>query len=329
MSPGTAPLAVSTREQVLAEIRAGERFVVVSHEHPDGDALGSLVAMQGVLRALGKDSVIVIPPEEFPLPHEYRFFALDGLCTGAPADLERRTAIFLDCGNLERIQVPALRDVETIVNIDHHHDNTRFGTVNHVVEEASCTAELVWDLLPGLGVELTPQIAEALYVGLVTDTGRFSYENTSPRSHVMAAELLEAGVDTARMFRQIYEDVPIEKIELLARALASVERFDDGRLTVATVTAADFAATGADASHSEGIIDQLRAVAGTKVAALIREVGDADHRGVRRVSLRATDDEVDVSAIARAFGGGGHRRAAAYSSDLELGELIDAIRARV
>jgi phosphoesterase RecJ-like protein len=329
MSRGTAPLAVSTREQVLAEIRAAERFVVISHEHPDGDALGSLVAMQWVLRALGKDSVIVIPPEDFPLPQEYRFFALDGLSTDAPADLHLRTAIFLDCGNLERIQIAALREVETIVNIDHHHDNTRFGTVNHVVEEASCTAELVWDLLPGLGVELTPQIAEALYVGLVTDTGRFSYENTTPRSHLMAAELIDAGVDAAATYRQIYEGVPLEKLELLARALASIVRFDDGRLTVATLTAADFEATKADASHAEGIIDQVRTVAGTRVAVLIREVDADDRRGSRRVSLRATDDEVDVSAIARAFGGGGHRRAAAFSSDLALPELIDAIRARV
>jgi phosphoesterase RecJ-like protein len=320
-------VAVSTREQVLREITAGERFVVISHERPDGDALGSLVAMQGVLRALGKDSVIVIPPEDFPLPHEYRFFALDGLATEAPADLALRTAIFLDCGNLDRIQLPALREVETIVNIDHHHDNTRFGTVNHVVEEASSTAELVWDLLPGLGVELTPQIAEALYVGLVTDTGRFSYENTSPRSHLMAAELIEAGVDVAATYRQIYEGVPFEKLELLARALTSVVRFDEGRLTVATLTAADFDETGADASHAEGIIDQVRTVAGTKVAVLIRDVDD--NRGGRRVSLRATDDDVDVSAIARAFGGGGHRRAAAFSSDLEPAALIDALRARM
>jgi phosphoesterase RecJ-like protein len=324
-----APLAGSTLEAVLRTIRSGQRFAIVTHEHPDGDALGSLVAMQGAMRALGKDSVIVIPPEEFPLPQEYRIFALDGLCTAPPEDLDQRIAIFLDCGNLERFKLPALGEVDTIVNIDHHHDNTRFGTVNHVVEAASCTAELVWDLLPGLGVELTPQIAEALYVGLITDTGRFSYENTSPRAHIMAAELIGAGVNPAATYRQIYEGVPLEKLELLARALASIVRFDDGRLTVATVTSEDFAATGADASHSEGIIDQLRTVAGTKVAALIRETSGLDQRGPWRVSLRATDDEVDVSAIARAFGGGGHRRAAAFSSELGPSDLIDAIRARV
>jgi phosphoesterase RecJ-like protein len=322
-------VALDTREQVLRQIRTGERFVVVTHENLDGDALGSLVAMHGVLRALRKDSVIVIAAEEFPLPPEYRFFALDGLCTQAPGDLDRRIAIFLDCGNLDRNPLAALRDAEPLVNIDHHHDNTRFGTVNHVVEEASCTAEIVWDLMRGLGVELTAVIAEALYVGLVTDTGRFSYENTGPRAHLMAAELIEAGVDVAGLYRRIYEGIPFAKLELLARGLASVRRFDDGSLTVAVLGGEDFEATGADDSYAEGIIDHLRAVEGTKVAALIREVCAGGHAGERKVSLRATDDGADVSAIARAFGGGGHRRAAGFSSELSTGELIDAIRAQM
>jgi bifunctional oligoribonuclease and PAP phosphatase NrnA len=324
-----ASVALDTREQVLRQIRSGERFAVVTHENLDGDALGSLVAMQALLRALGKDSVMVIAPEEFPLPPEYRFFALDGLSTEAPQDLERRTAIFLDCGNLDRNPLAALRDAEPLVNIDHHHDNTRFGTINHIVEEASCTAEIVWDLMRGLDVELTPAIAEALYVGLVTDTGRFSYENTTPRAHLMAAELIAAGVEVGALYRRIYEGIPFAKLELLARALASVNRFDDGRLTVAVLTGEDFTTTGADDSYAEGIVDHLRAVEGTKVAALIRDVSVGCHSGERKVSLRATDDEVDVSAIARAFGGGGHRRAAGFSSELATGELIDAIRAQI
>ena len=324
-----ASVALDTREQVLRQIRTGERFVVVTHENLDGDALGSLVAMQALLRALEKDSVMVIAPEEFPLPPEYRFFALDGLATEPPTDLELRTAIFLDCGNLDRNPLAALRDAEPLVNIDHHHDNTRFGTVNHVVEEASCTAEIVWDLMRGLDVELTPAIAEALYVGLVTDTGRFSYENTSPRAHLMAAELIAAGVEVGALYRRIYEGIPFAKHKLLGRALASVTRFDEGHLTVAVLTSADFLETEAEDSYAEGIVDHLRAVEGTKVAALIREVSVGCHIGERKVSLRATDDEIDVSAIARAFGGGGHRRAAGFSSELATGELIDAIRAQV
>jgi len=145
----------------------------------------------------------------------------------------------------------------------------------------------------------------------------------------MAAELIEAGVDVAGLYRQIYEGVPLPKLELLARALANVHRYDDGRVTVATLSAEDFTATGAEDSHAEGIIDQLRTVEGTKVAVLIRDVCTQGRRGARKVSLRATDDEIDVSAVARAFGGGGHRRAAGFSSDLETGALVSAIRAQV
>ncbi|HEY1778076.1 MAG TPA: DHH family phosphoesterase [Solirubrobacteraceae bacterium] len=322
-------VALATREQVLHEIRSGERFAVVTHENLDGDALGSLIAMHAVLRALGKDAVMVIAPEEFPLPPEYRFFSLEGLLTEVPPDLDERTAIFLDCGNLDRNPLAALREAEPLLNIDHHHDNTRFGTVNLIVDDASCTAEIVWDLMPCLGVPLTTQIAEALYVGLVTDTGRFSYENTTPRSHRMAAELIEAGIDAAGLYRQIYEGVPYAKLELLARALSASRRYDDGRLTVSVLTGEDFTATAAEDSYSEGIVDHLRAVKGTKVAALIREVTSGCHTGERKVSLRASDDEVDVSAIARTFGGGGHRRAAGFSSELSTTELIDAIRALV
>ncbi|HEX4035968.1 MAG TPA: DHH family phosphoesterase [Solirubrobacteraceae bacterium] len=323
-----ASVALDTREQVLGEIRRGQRFAVVTHENVDGDALGSLVAMNAVLRALGKDSVAVIAADEFPLPPEYRFFALDGLRTEAPEDIGSRTAIFLDCGNLDRNPLAALREADSLLNIDHHHDNTRFGTVNHVVDEASCTAEIVWDLMQGLGVALTPTIAEALYVGLVTDTGRFSYENTTPRAHQMAGQLIEAGVDPASLYRRIYEGVPFAKLELLGRALSSTRRFDDGTLTIAVLSGEDFEATGAEDSYSEGIVDHLRAVGGTKVAALIRETRGG-RAGAVKVSLRASDDEVDVSAIARNFGGGGHRRAAGFSSDLAVGDLIDAIRALV
>ena len=324
-----AALALDARAAVLATIDAQERFLLVTHEHPDGDALGSLIAMQALLRALRKDSVMVIAPDDFPLPNEYRFLSLDGLVTGPPSDLAERTVMFLDCGNLDRNPLAALHDGKTLVNIDHHHDNTRFGTVNYVGEDASCTAEIVWDLLPQTGVELTTGIAEALYVGLVTDTGRFSYDNTTPRSHLMAAELIGAGVDVAAIYRRIYEEIPQAKLALLCRALQSLKVFTDDGVASAVLTISDFAETGAEDSYSEGVIDHLRALTGVKVAILIREV-TANGRGVqRKVSLRATDNEIDVSAIARLYGGGGHRRAAGFTSELSASALIDAIRAQV
>ncbi len=317
----------SSRALVLDELRGAERFILVTHENPDGDALGSLVGMHGVLSALGKDSVMYMDAGEFPLPYEYRFFVLDGLVSEAPADVGERTVVFLDCGNIDRTPAEIVKRPEAhILNLDHHHDNTRFGTVNHVVEEASCTAEIVWDLMRALGVAPSPTIADALYVGLVTDTGKFMYENTGARAHEMAAELIGAGVDVNAIYRRLYEEVPYSKLELLCRGLANVERFDDGRLTIAQLGRADFEATGAEESSSEGVIDHLRSVQGTKVAALARELLGADKAGRRKVSLRATDAAVDVSVIARAAGGGGHRQAAGFTTRLGPQELVAFIR---
>jgi phosphoesterase RecJ-like protein len=328
--------ALDTRARVLEELREGDRFVLVTHENPDGDALGSLVAMHRVLTALGKDSVMLMSADEFPLPYEYRFFDLDGLQSLVPPDIDERTVIFLDCGNIDRNPAEVVkREGMHILNIDHHHDNTRFGTVNHVVEEASCTAEIVWDLMRALGVEPALEIADALYVGLVTDTGKFMYENTGTRAHVMAAELIEAGVDVHGIYHRLYEGMPFSKLELLARGLANVQRFDDGRLTFTRLSREDFRLAGAEESYSEGVIDHLRSVEGTKVAALVRELlGDADTDPPdtptrKKVSLRATDGEVDVSIIARKAGGGGHRQAAGFSTTLSDAELVAFLREQV
>src|SRR4051812_48222648 len=182
-----------------------------------------------MMRTLGKDTVMFMSASNFPLPHEYQHLPLDRVQNEPPADMDERIAVFLDCGNIDRMPVDFLqRDGVHIVNIDHHHDNTRFGTVNLVVPTASCTAEIVWGLAKELGAEITLPIADALYVALVTDTGRFSYENTTPEAHVMAAELIECGVDPHRVYRRLYEDLPFRRLELLQRALASVERHDDG-----------------------------------------------------------------------------------------------------
>ena len=325
--------ASADRARVLEELRSAQRLIVVAHEHPDGDALGSLIGMQGALTALGKDCLMFIDSSELPLPQEYDFLSLSGLVSSPPDDLDERTIVFLDCGNLERNPAEALqRSGMHILNIDHHHDNTHFGTVNLVVPDASCTAEIVWDLMQGLGTAPTQEIAEALYVGLITDTGRFMYENTGPRAHRMAADLIEAGVDVHEIYRRVYEGVPYGKLALLARGLAKVERYDSGRLTVTELDAADFAESGAEESYSEGVIDHLRAVQGTAVAALVRDrIGDTDGNGkpLRKVSLRASDERVDVSAIARVQGGGGHRQAAGFTTALEWPALVEFLREEV
>jgi phosphoesterase RecJ-like protein len=311
-----------TREEVLDELRDATRFVLVTHENPDGDALGSLVAMHRILLALGKDSVMYMAADEFPLPYEYRFFELDGLQSTLPDDLDERTIVFLDCGNIDRNPVGAFKREEAhILNIDHHHDNTRFGDFNLVDVDASCTAEIVYDLAVLFGATITKEMASALYVGLITDTGKFMYENTSAHTHRIAADLIEAGVDIDDTYRRLYEHVPIEKLRLVARALEGIQMHCGGRLVVSSITAADYAATGAGEEMTEGVIDHLRSIDGTKVAAVVRDLGNRG-RAARKVSLRSSEGDVDVSAIARKNGGGGHKRAAGFSTDLELEDLV-------
>src|SRR6476646_7962460 len=182
-------------EEIVEELQQAQKMLITTHENPDGDALGSLLAFDEMMRALGKDTVMFMSASNFPLPHEYQNLPLDGVRNEPPADMDERIAVFLDCGNIDRMPVDFLqREGIHILNIDHHHDNTRFGTANLVDPRASCTAEIVWRLVKELGAELTTEIARALYVGLITDTGRFMYENTTAEAHTMAAELIEAGV---------------------------------------------------------------------------------------------------------------------------------------
>jgi phosphoesterase RecJ-like protein len=314
-------------DAIVEELQQATKLLVTTHENPDGDALGSLLAFDEMMRALGKDTIMFMSATNFPLPHEYQHLPLDTVVNEPPPDMEERTAVFLDCGNIDRMPVDFLqREGQHILNIDHHHDNTRFGTVNLVVGDASCTAEILWELARELGVEITRSMAEALYIALITDTGRFMYENTGARAHLMAADLIDAGVDVAAVYRRLYQDLPFPRLQLLARALAGVRRYDNGRLTVAHLGRADFGETGALESDSEGVVDHLRSVEGTAVAVLIRDLVD---REGRKVSLRSTDGTVDVSVIARSLGGGGHRQAAGATTDLPLEQLIDHIRAGV
>jgi phosphoesterase RecJ-like protein len=200
-----------------------------------------------------------------------------------------------------------------------------------VVPEASCTAEILWDLMAGLEVAPTQRLAEALYVGLVTDTGRFSYENTGSRAHVMAAQLIDAGIDVHAIYRRLYEGIPQGKLALLARGLSGLRRYDGGLLTLTHLTRDDYALAGADDSFSEGVVDHLRSVEGTAVAGLVRDLpsGEAGAPTRRKVSLRAADDRVDVSQIARVQGGGGHRRAAGFSTELDFPQLVEFLRSEL
>ena len=189
---GLTTTTEADRTAVVQAIRARERFLVTTHENPDGDALGSLLASHLALEALGKDSVMFLAGPA-PLPGEYRFLPLDGLLRELPADAAERTLLAVDCANESRLGAdPAvLHQTSFTLNVDHHHDNSRFGDVNLVDASASSTGEVLRDVFRELGLDLTPELAEPLYVALVTDTGRFQYANTTPKALRLAAELVE------------------------------------------------------------------------------------------------------------------------------------------
>ena len=311
---------------VADAIRENDRFLVVTHENPDGDALGSMLAMALGLRALRKDVVMYLSGSA-PTPAEYRFLDLDDVRRELSDDLEERVLLAVDCANDRRIgeENTGTDRAKLVVNVDHHHDNSEFGDINLIVADASSTSEIVRDILGELDVALTPEIAAALYVGLVTDTGRFQYTNTTPKALRLAAELVEAGADVHGIFRHVYETVQFSKLKLLARALERAKLFEGGRLVVSYLLKDDFGDVGAEEPYSEGIIDSLRAVEGSEMVALIREP-PRNEGPARRISLRSSHDEVDVSAVARKMGGGGHRQAAGFSSDKSIGEIVEFLR---
>ena len=311
---------------VAEAIRAHDRFLLVTHENPDGDALGSILGAKLALDRLGKESVMYLGGETAP-PTEYGFLPLDELRRELPDDASDRVLLALDCANAKRMAAAAelLGRVPLSINVDHHHDNSLFAAINHVVADASSTGEIVRDLLDELDVALTPQIAEALYVALVTDTGRFQYTNTTPRALRLAAELVESGVDVQRVFQGIYESVEFAKLKLLARALDRAQVYDGGRIVISYLLRGDFNELGVGEEYAEGIIDYLRAVEGAELAATIREPPEPPD-APRRISMRASSDEVDVSAIARQRGGGGHPQAAGFSSSESIDEIVEFIR---
>jgi phosphoesterase RecJ-like protein len=322
----SSPQTTTDLAAVAEAIRANDRFVVVSHENPDGDSLGSLLAMTLALRQLGKEAVMYLSGDA-PLPREYGFMPFDGLTREVPGDMSERVLVAVDCAKADRIgpsPEPLLR-AKLTVDVDHHHDNSRFGDINLIDARASSTGEVLRDVFRELDVEITPEIAEPLYIALVTDTGRFQYANTTPKALRLAAELVEAGADVHEVFQQVYESVEFAKLKLLARALERARVLEGGRIVVSVLQRRDFEEVGAVEAYAEGIIDYLRAVEGSELAVLIREPpreGGPTHR----VSLRSSVDELDVSAIAREFGGGGHRQAAGFSSEEPIERIIEIVR---
>ena len=292
---------------VCRRMKAERSIALAVHERPDTDALGAAAGMLDLFSQLGVEARLHVDQDE-TLPLEERLLPFGTVTRGLPP--ARRPLYALDCGSLERLALPLKSWDGVVVNIDHHHDNSRFGDVVYVRGDASSTSEMVCDIARGLGLQPSRRAAEALFAGISFDTGHFRHDSTSAATFETAAWLTGLGVGVTEVFAMLYEQGSLQALRLWARAIAGAQVVASGRALLATLQLSDYAAVGAGEEETEGIVDSLRGVGGVEVAAVVKE----QSRGSRvRVSLRSSAH--DVSAIAALRGGGGHRLAAGFSSD--------------
>lgn len=307
-------------KRVASAIRSHKSFVVLCHEKPDGDAVGSGLAMVLALHSLGKQAIFVTSD---PLPAVYDFLPGKPFHTRAgylePVDFSPEAAIFLDCTDAERAG-SALRFAEGKfhINIDHHVSNSGFGDVKLVRPHASATGEIVYEVLEALGVEMTLDIATCLYVAIVTDTGGFRYQNTTGACLRIAAALLDKGVSAWSIAEQVFETRSVSSVLLLASALSTLKLHRRGKIASIFVTKEMMKAAGASPDETEGIIGYPRSLTGVEVALLFKE--DLAGRGFH-VSMRSRS-KVDVAQVAVSLGGGGHPRAAGALIPGDLSEVM-------
>ena len=327
LSSGMTDIALeSDLASVVAALAAADRVLIATHENPDGDAIGSMTAAAGgaALRWARRCARTSSPSRAS------RTRSRSSTRRGSSAQSTRprwragrcsRSTAATSAASAPSTPTCSSR-CSPVIDVDHHHDNSRFGGVNLVDGGASSTAEILVRIFDGLGVEITPAIAEALYVGLVTDTGRFQYRTTSPAALRLGARLVEAGVDVHKVFERVFESVQPGKLRLLGRVIDHAVPYCDGRLLISHVSRDDLALVEGDEATTEGLIDHLRAVEGVQVAGLIREqvpLADGSFTA-NRVSLRSRG-LIDVSVIARLSTGGGHKQAAGFSHPGNVDEI--------
>ena len=314
----------------VAEVLKGrDDFVVCGHVSPDGDCIGSQLALAAALRSLGKRVVCVLAKDE---PVDARLAFLPGFGDLVPAasyDGPAHTFVAVDVPTRERVgeAAAALRDAcDLAVTIDHHAVDTTMADLVYVDPDTASTTMLVWELAGLLGVERVGDVALSCYTGLVTDTGRFQYQNTDAAAMRAASQMVEAGADPAAVSRAIFQSRTLPSVRLEGVAVERMRFGAGGTYAISWVARADFEAFGAVKADAEPIIDALRSVVGVRVACMLREQGDTV-----RGSLRAKDG-TDVAAVARSFGGGGHKAAAGFTLKCPLDEaivLVDRTLARV
>lgn len=312
-------------DTVIDRLRTHRALFMATHINPDGDAIGSLLALGLGLQQVGKR---VYMYNESPIPAVYRFLTgVDQIHAHLPSALEWDTAVVLDCGDIDRIGAASdfVRGLPEMINIDHHVTNTAFGHHRIVDAKASSSAEIVHRILKRLDVAFETPIATAVYTGILTDTGSFRFANTNSAAYRICAEMVQCGVDPYTVAQHVYGTYSLGRIKLLNMALDSIEISANGKLSLMTLTRDMFAETATNPEDVDGMINYAKRIEDVKVAALIMENSNGAAQKRFHVSLRS-DGTVDVAEIAASFGGGGHFTAAGFGVESSLQALKNTIQ---
>ena len=308
-------------DQIIRHIKDGQHLLIASHAEPDGDAVGSLVALGLALDKFGKKTTLY---NASPIPAVYRFLSgTERIVRQIEKANSYDIAIMLDCGDLIRIgeAVATINKIPVIINIDHHVSNTGFGHIQLIDTTACATAEIVYRLIKALEISFDKEIATSLYTGILTDTGSFRFSNTNQAAFAISKEMTEVGVDAHSVAQHVFGTYSLGRIKLLNMALNSIEISDNGKLSMMTITRSMLNETGTSTEDLDGMINYARRIEDVKVAALIHEIknggGKFSNMNHYHVSLRS-DNTVDVAVIAGKFGGGGHSSAAGFQIESTL-----------
>jgi bifunctional oligoribonuclease and PAP phosphatase NrnA len=299
--------------QVVQLIELNQRFMITSHIRPDGDGLGSGLALYWMLLSLGKEADVVlrdrVPPAYNVLPGSDRVLVREDVT-------ERYDAAFIiECSDVDRPGLPSLGD-QFVVNIDHHSTTEPFGNVNWLDATSAAVGEMIYNLCKALGVEVTREIAECIYTALLTDTGSFHFSNTTERTLKIASELVRRGVEPARISQALFYSYPFSKIKLMGRVLSNIERDESGRIAWITMDRETMYEADACEEDADGIVNHALSVGEVEAVAFFKELSP----GAYRVSLRSKGKN-NVAKVAELFGGGGHRNAAGCRIDGEFEEV--------
>ncbi|GFE58932.1 bifunctional oligoribonuclease/PAP phosphatase NrnA [Geobacter sp. AOG1] len=310
-------------EQIIAEIAAGSNFLVTTHESPDGDAVGSSLALANYLRRLGKDVTVHYCD---PVPDIYRFLPLADTVLSSIPDRDFDVCFVLDVGEFRRAgkELAGFKRISKFINIDHHLNCEEFGALNLIDSQACATGALIYRIMKAAGHEVDYDTALCIYTAIITDTGSFRYSNSNPEAFAISGEMIARGVNAWFIAEQLYESQPRQRLELLALSLATLEVSPRGDLAAIAVTLDMYEKTGTNAELTDGFVNYPRSIRGVEVAVFFREINP----GFYKVGFRSKG-KVDVSSLAANFGGGGHHNAAGCNMAGTLDEVKQTVFARL